>query len=161
MGFAVVWSKIKPLSNKVKLIGIMVDHLSMKLSLPLSKIYKLTAAIAHVEGNGSATNRELESIAGLMAHCSTVIKRGRTFSRRVYDLCDNVSRGCCISLSEELLLDFEWWKHFCKIFNGSASIVPHDSSASIISDASFAGFEAWCAYDFFFGYRTPQYLINS
>ena len=151
MGFAVAWSKIEPPLHKVKFLGIMVDSETMTLSLPMSKIDKLTNAIAQLESRGSATKRELESVAGLMAHCATVIKGGRTFSRRVYDLCDSVSRRGRTLLSEEMLLDFEWWKNFCKIVNGSASIVKRESSAAMNSDASLAGFGAWCEDDWFFG----------
>ena len=90
----------------------MVDSVSMSLSLPMSKIENLTSAITIVEKKGSATKRELTRIAGLLAHCSTVIKGGRTFSCRVYDLYDSVSRGDGVRLMDELLLEFEWWKDF-------------------------------------------------
>ena len=124
IGFAVSWAKLESPARKVKFLGIIVDSEQMNLSLPVEKIDRLMKVIGEVEKKGSATKRELERIAGHMAHCSTVIKGGRTFSRRVYDLCSSMPRYASMSLTEELLLDFKWWKEFCSLFNGSANIIP-------------------------------------
>ena len=132
---------------KVKVLGIIIYSISMNVSLPQGKLDKLLDAFAVIEAKGSATKRELDDVAGLMAHCATIIKGGRTFSHRVYDMCNSLNRHSRVKLSSELILDLDWWKNFCKIFNGSASVVPCSSSFSIISDASFSGFGAWCDAD--------------
>ena len=151
IGFNIAWQKLETPSTHVKFLGIILDSEEMNLSLPMCKLEKLLESMDSKEKAGSATKKELERVAGLMAHCSTVIKGGRTFSRRVYDLCVSLPRHGRSKLSEELQLDLEWWKNFCKMFNGSAKIIPHHSSVSIISDASFWVFGAWCDSDWFFG----------
>ena len=60
-----------------------------------------------------------------------------------------MSRHSVLTLSEEILLDFEWWNFFCSIFNGSANIIPRSSSVSVVSDASMDGYGAWCDHDWF------------
>ena len=151
IGFAVSWSKLEMPSTRVKFLGIIVDTCDMSLSLPLYKVEKLLEKIKIIESKNKATKKELESIAGLMAHCSSVVKGGRTFSRRVYDLCNNTARRSTTNLSIEILADFSWWKSFCNVFNGSAKIIPRCKSTSLISDSSMWGFGAWCDTDWLIG----------
>ena len=45
-------------------------------------------------GKTYVSKKELQKIGGLMSFCSQVVKGGRTFSRRVFDLCARArSRG--------------------------------------------------------------------
>ena len=73
----------------------MIDSVNMSLSLPISKVEKLVSEINRLQKKGSATKKDLECIGGLMAHCSTVIHGGRTFSRRLYDLCALTPQAWC------------------------------------------------------------------
>ena len=53
----------------MKFLGILADSVEMNLSLPQSKIDKLMDTITMLESKGSATRKELESLAEHMAHC--------------------------------------------------------------------------------------------
>ena len=119
------------MSTRVKFSGIIVDTCEMSLSLPMYKVDKLLEKIVAIESKKNATKKELESIAGLMAQCSSVVKGDRTLCRRVYDVCSETPRYSVTTLSDEILADFSWWKSFCNVFNGSAKIIPRCKSTSV------------------------------
>ena len=151
IGFCISWKKLESPSRCVKFLGILIDSVSMSLSLPKQKVEKLESEIGRLHVKGCATKKDLECVGGLMAHCSTVIHGGRTFSRRLYDLCAVTPKRGVSTLLEEILLDFAWWLSFCSVFNGSAKIVPRAQSISIISDSSNVGFGLWCESDWALG----------
>ena len=151
MGFSISWKKLESPSRCVKFLGILVDSVTMSLSLPMSKVEKLMSEINNLQSKGFAKKKDLECIGGLMAHCSTVVHGGRTFSRRLYDLCASTPRRGVVPLSDDILLDFAWWLSFCEVFNGTAKIVPRLKSVSIVSDSSFVGFGLWCDDDWAMG----------
>ena len=69
-----------------------------------------------------------------MAHFAIVIKGGRTFSRRIYDLCNSCPHSRRVKLGESFLADLSWWKNLCSVFNGSAKIVPRAPGAEIVTN---------------------------
>ena len=72
--------------------------------------------ISNLQCKGFARKKDLECIGGLHG--------GRTFSRILYDLCTAIPKRGIVPLSEDILLEFAWWLSFCKVFNGTAKIVP-------------------------------------
>ena len=150
VGFDISWSKIESPTRRVKFLGIIIDSVEMSLSLPLCKVAKLLEGIIRIESNGRATKKDLECIAGHMAHCSCVIKGGRTFSRRVCDLCNNTARRSVTALTESLLADFAWWKSFCAVFNPFHPIRPYMASRQPlpIMMAIFLGY-LWTVFHIF------------
>ena len=102
---------------------------------------------------GSATKKELERAGGLVSHCSYVVRCGRTFSRRIFDLAASYSRlSRAIPLDENIKMDFKWWLAFCDTFNGRACIVRDLHPIPLYSDSSFAGFGAWMGLDWIYGF---------
>ena len=88
-----------------------------------------------------------------MSHCAYIVKGGRTFSRRIFDLSASYSRHSRrIPLSKEILADFEWWLAFCHVFNGRACIIQGVHPLPIVSDSSFHGFGAWAGNDWLAGF---------
>ena len=86
-----------------------------------------------------------------MSFCSQVVRGGRTFSRRLYDLCARARPGRAIFLSEETREDLLWWRQFCGVFNSKALINRDLLDVPMVSDASKRGFGAWMGGDFFYG----------
>ena len=125
----------------------------MELSLPLEKVSKLKDFLTELMDKGSATKKELERAGGLVSHCSYVVRGGRTFSRRIFDLAASYSRHSkCIPLDDDIKQDFKWWLAFCEVFNGRACIIRDNHPIPLYSDSSFAGFGAWMGLDWLYGY---------
>ena len=122
----------------------------------MAKVDKLKLAIDSMMAKGSATKKELECIGGLVSHCSYVVRGGRTFSRRIFDLAASYSRNSkAILLDDAIKADFTWWLKFCECFNGKACIVRDLHPVPMYSDSSFKGFGAWMGRDWLVGCWSP------
>ena len=159
LGFNVSWKKVTPPSQVTTFLGITIDSHLMELSLPWAKVEKLKTAIDCVIAKGSATKKELESIGGLVSHCSYVVRGGRTFSRRIFDLSASYSRNSkAIPLNDAIRADLSWWLNFCECFNGRACIIKDLCPIPLYSDSSFKGFGAWMGLDWLAGCWLEQDL---
>ena len=141
LGFEVSWKKVTDPSPVTTFLGITIDSQKMELSLPLAKVEKLKALITETLSCGYASKKRLECLGGLMSHCSYVVRGGRTFSRRLFDLAASYSRHAQrIPLTHSVQADLDWWLAFCLIFNGRACIVKDLHPVPIVSDSSFMGY---------------------
>ena len=161
LGFFVSYKKLTPPKAVSKFLGIEIDSVNLELRLPQDKLEKLHTQLELFIRRRKATKLELEGLGGILAHCCKVVKGGRTFSRRVYDLISSVRRNHHkVRLNEEFRLDLRWWLEFAAVFNGKARIIPPSSpTVSVYSDASLKGFGAthgddWLAGEF--GVHTSQ-----
>ena len=151
VGFSISWKKVSSPGTKRVFLGICIDSEAMTLTLPHEKIDKLVSIIVELETSGKASKRQLESLGGLVSHFSSVIRGGRTFCRRIYDLANRVRGTKGILLDDHILLDLSWWKNLCHSFNGTANIIGKECSTSLIKDASTTGFGGWSEGDWFLG----------
>ena len=151
MGFSVSWKKVSTPATKTTFLGITIDSEEMNLTLPQCKIRKLLECIALLESKGKATKKHLEKLGGLVSHFSSVIRGGRTFCRRIYDLFNQCPNRGSINLSEEFLLDLSWCKKLHASFSGSAKIIGKRYGVSFTTDASTWGFGGWSEGDWFLG----------
>ena len=63
---------------RLTVLGIQIDTVAMNLSL--------RSLLRERRGRGAATRRDLESLVGTLQHTASVVRPGRLFLRRVYDL---------------------------------------------------------------------------
>ena len=154
VGFYVSYKKLTPASTVSRFLGIEIDSVNLELRLPQDKMEKLHAQLNLFVRRRKASKRELEGLGGILAHCCKVVKGGRTFSRRVYDMISSVKRNHHkVRLNEDFRLDLRWWLDFAAVFNGKARIIPLDgASMSVYSDASLAGFGATHGDDWLAGF---------
>ena len=153
LGFFISYKKLVSPAKLIRFLGINIDSVEMTLSLPEDKVIKLKKQLALFINRRKATKKELESLAGILAHCCKVVHGGRTFSRRVYDLVSSVeNEKFKVRLNEEFKLDLQWWLKFIDKFNGYANIIrSKDAVLSVYSDASRFGFGATFQYDWVAG----------
>ena len=124
LGFDVSWKKVTDPATTTTFLGITIDSLKMELSLPMEKVLKLKSFLNELLERGCATKKELERAGGLVSHCSYVVRCGRTFSRRIFDLAASYTRHSrSIPLDENIIMDFKWWLAFCGTFNGRACVI--------------------------------------
>ena len=123
----------------------------MELSLPPEKIVKLKEALEDCLGMQYVHKKRLQKIGGLMSFCSQIVRGGRTFSRKLYDLCAKAKPGKAIFLSQSTKDDLLWWLQFCQVFNCRTFFRRELVDLPMVSDASKKGFGAWMGSDYFYG----------
>ena len=145
LGFYISWDKLVSPCQNITFLGLNLDSITMSISLPNDKIVKLQDTLRQFVSLKRVKKRDLQSLAGSLAFASTVIKAGRTFSRRVIDLVNSVKYGhYFIRLNDCFRLDCQFWLSFMNnpLFNGTAKILDNDPiDISILqTDSSFYGY---------------------
>ena len=145
MGFHISWKKLQPPSKVTVYLGIEIDSSNMSLSLPVGKLNKLSDVLKAFTGKTWASKKQLERLAGMLSHCSVIVRGGRTFSRRVYNLCKKASKVRCkmVRLNSCFRADLQWWFKFAAAFNGKATMVKDRLCLQMTSDSSKKGFAVY------------------
>ena len=150
-GFKISDKKVTEPSRVCVFLGITIDSSKMELSLPKEKVEKLENFLTECRGKKFVSKKILQKIGGLMSFCSQVVRGGRTFSRRIFDLCSKAWNRGIIRLDDETKKDLDWWLDFCKVFNCKSLIKNDCADFPMVSDASLKGFGAWAGKDYFYG----------
>ena len=150
-GFEVAEKKVTPPRQKFKYLGIMIDSVSMTVSIDEDKLHRVKSEVLKLLDVQSCKRVDLEEVAGLLAHCATVVKGGRTFARRIYNtLRDTV--GEVVLLDEIIQQDFLWWASFVTWFNGKAKVLGAGyGDLYVYTDSSNYGFGCHIEDDYFWG----------
>ena len=124
-------------------LGIVIDTREMELRLPgekLSRLHKLIDMWTAKRPRASVKKRDLASLAGHLQHASMIIKAGRTFLRRIFDLMGKVVHpDHYIRLTAGCRSDLMWWKLFLDEWNGISMMRAANkqlADVAIFSDAS-------------------------
>ena len=153
LGFYIAYPEVISPSQRVIYLGVKIDSVNLKLSLPEMKLAKLQKELDFFTGRERATKLQLQKLCGILSHCATLVKGGRTFSHRVIALL-KCFRGKkrYVRLGKEFHKDLKWWKHFGAWFNGEARIIKtlQEDVVEFASDSSNSGYgvvlrQDWCA----------------
>ena len=143
LGFDIAYKKVLSPSQVQRYLGIEIDTVRMKLILPKDKVDRLQEELTFFAGRRQATRRQLQKLCGILSHCSTVIRGGRTFSHRIIGLLSNFSpTKRRVTLSNSFFADLEWWRTCARWFNGEAKMVGRRVHEQLVisMDASGSGF---------------------
>ena len=149
LGFHVSYEKVTPPSRCTVFHGIEIDSVKMELRLPESKLSKLRDLLQIYLGREKISKHDLESLGGLLSHCAHMVRGGKIFCRRLYQLYkDMLSKGRkIIRIPAEVRNDIMWWSKFCSIFNGISKINNEMHQFPMVSDASMTGFGVYWGRD--------------
>ena len=86
LGFHVAYDKLVYPSTAVTFLGIILDTDRRELRLPEVKIQKLKGLLQSYLYKKRISKNDLESVAGLLSHCSHLVKGGRIFCKSTYEL---------------------------------------------------------------------------
>ena len=154
LGFKIATKKVSPPAQVLTYLGIVINTMEMTLSLGEDKLERVISCVTALKNKKWCARKLLEQTAGLLAHCATVVRGGRTYTRRIYDLLRDAGPQCKrIVLSELAMLDLKWWATFISSFNGKARMF--DKSCEVVTlttDASSSGFGGHSVYDYYWGF---------
>ena len=99
--------------------GIEIDTVCMEARLPADKIEKLGFLLTKYRYRKKIRLVELQSILGHLNFACKVIKPGRCFLRRLYDLtCGKIKKHHYVKLNAEVRADLALWSTFLNDYNG-------------------------------------------
>ena len=120
-------------------LGIVIDTIAAELRLPQEKLRRLCQLVREWLHKKRCTKRELLSIAGQLQHAATVVRPGRTFLRRLFDLSSTVAKlDHHIKLNAGARSDLAWWHEFLEDWNGVSllsALIELDPTIVLTSDA--------------------------
>ena len=119
LGFFIAYNKVRTPSRVQLYLGIELDSISMKMRLPQDKVDNLHSELLFFRGRRRSTKKQLQRLCGVLGHCATLVRGGRTFSHRVIGMLKLFKHGKrYVTLSAAFHKDLEWWEEFANFFNG-------------------------------------------
>lgn len=132
--------KLEGPTSRLTFLGIQLNSVGMEVCLPPSKLSELMELLQSWLGKRRCRRSELESLVGKLAHASTVVKPGKMFMRRMFELLAGTKRAFYhIHLGRSFQSDLQWWLTFLEAWNGVTILRTHQAelpSFHIWSDAS-------------------------
>lgn len=121
-------------------LGFEVDSNAMEVRLPRSKLLELKELLATWQSRRTCRKKELESLVGKLAHACKVVRPGKTFLRRMFEVVSGVHQPHHhVRLNAEFRSDLTWWATFLESWNGVSLLQefgPRQISHQFVSDAS-------------------------
>ena len=154
-------------TQSLTFLGITLDTVTMTAQIPTAKTVAYLALIDSTISTKSITLTNLRSLLGKLQHVTSIVRSGRPFLRRLYDLTCGVDKSyLTIYLDDETLYDLLVWKELIVSFNQkSIRLSPWVSNFTIsfYSDASNWGYGCIYGSSWFQGPWPPswgKYHIN-
>ena len=119
LGLPIAINKLEGPWTCLSFLGFEIDSLSMEIRLPYSKVTELQELLDQWLGRRSCTRKELESLVGKLAHACKVVRPGKTFLRRMFELLSGARQPHHhLRLNVAFRSDLMWWVLFLKTWNG-------------------------------------------
>ena len=105
--------KLEGPTRTLTFLGIEMDTVAMSMRLPMEKMTELKLLVASWVGRRFCTLKELESLVGKLQHACKVVRPGRTFLRRMFELIKGAKKGQrFLRLNSAFKSDLAWWHLF-------------------------------------------------
>ena len=147
LNIPVAMEKLEGPTTVLTFLGIEMDTQNSTLRLPRDKVQELKSLIATWLQRKSCTKRDLQSLVGKLQHACKVVRPGRSFLRRMFELLRGTAKKQhFIRLNRSFHSDLRWWHLFLESWNGVAMMGSQEWQPKIhlFSDASGSfGCGAW------------------
>ena len=131
LGFPIACEKVEGPTPCLEFLGFVLDSQALEVRLSQTKLLELRSTIHQWVGRKTCERRELESLVGKLAHAAKVVKPGRTFLRRMFELLGGARRPHHhLRLSLAFRSDLLWWDCFISSWNG-CRMIPFDQARAI------------------------------
>ena len=115
----VAMEKLEGPTTQLTFLGIELDTHRMVLRLPQEKLRELRTLLAQWCTWRYCRTRDLQSLVGKLQHACKVVRPGRTFLRRMFELLKGTRRHQpFIRLNAAFRSDLTWWYSFLEHWNG-------------------------------------------
>ena len=139
LGLPVAEEKLEGPCTCLKFLGFELDSKKMDVRLPHCKLQELKILLRQWQGKKSSTKKELESLVGKLAFASRVVKPGKTFLRRMFELLSGIRQPHHhVRLNGQFRSDLQWWVTFLSAWNGVSILEQHGCQRSSIHFATDA-----------------------
>lgn len=136
LGFSINWNKVIDPTTKITFLGIEIDSDDMCLRLPEEKLLQVREELSKFQGRKRATKKQLQSLAGKLNFCASVIYGGRVYSRRIIDTINRLKAdNHKIKLTGGIRADIAWWQSFMATFNGRSMLLDRHPIQSVFTDS--------------------------
>jgi hypothetical protein len=106
-------------------LGIQLDSIHFKASLPQDKVYRYTALMTSFLTRKTCTLHELQQVIGSLQFTTSVVRPGRTFLRRLINATMGVTKPYHhVHLTNDVKADIQLWITFLAHFNGTSFFIP-------------------------------------
>ena len=123
LGIPVAQEKVEGLPTTITFLGIEIDMVAIQLCLPANKLAELRNLVKQWMQWKSCFKKDLQSLAGKLQHACKVVRLGRTFLRRVFELLRvTVKKYNHIHLNNEFQSDLMWWNTYLSDWNGVSMV---------------------------------------
>lgn len=103
----------------VDTLGIEIDTIKMTARLSAKKLTKALSLVSAALSAGAIRLHEAQQLSGYLSFCSTVVRLGRTFLRRLWDFTATYRKAQSLRpLSDGAKADLTWWRDLLPYFNG-------------------------------------------
>lgn len=119
LGVPVATNKLEGPAHRLTFLGIEIDTLALEIRLPRPKLVELRTLVHAWCRRSSCEKRELQSLTGKLQHACKVVRLGRSFLRRMFELLAGVHKAHRkIRLNKAFRSDLAWWDTFLESWNG-------------------------------------------
>ena len=143
--------KLEGPTTQLTFLGITLDTVHMEARLPEDKLSEIKVLLDQFSVARFTSAAKFDSFLGKLSFAASVIVPGRTFMRRLWDVCkrySNLPRHYRVSLDDDCRKDILWWKVLAAGWNGKSFFLFEEETAAselgLFTDAS--GSHGWGAY---------------
>ena len=145
LGVPVAYHKTAGPTQIITFLGIKLDTLNMVARLPIDKLDKYKHELKLAMTHDKLTLRELKSLIGKLQFATAVVRPGRAFLRRLYNMTIQTRKPHhYIRLTKSAKQDLDTWFHFLEHYNGKTIIHKpsraDSQSVHLYTDASKTAF---------------------
>ena len=129
----------------VECLGVEIDTMEMTARLSETKLNKAARLVSEALTANRLTQLQAQELVGFLSFCSTVVRLGRTYLRRIWDSTASFTRSQSLRpLTDGAIADLTWWRDLLPHFNGIQLLL--DTSRTtyhLFTDASSKGMGAF------------------
>ena len=127
LGFSLAWEKVVGPTEKLTFLGVELNSIEMTIALPQEKIECFKEMLHTFSQKKRASRKQLEKLCGKLSWAASVIKAGRCYLRRIFNLllplCKPYHK---IQLTADFYADIQLWVSVMDHFPGKRIIHNHN-----------------------------------